>query len=101
MKGLETSLAARIRAGDREAFDTLCRERYASLIAYARLFLSGFNASWAEDVVQDVLFGVWTNRARLKEDGTDLQAYREHEQYQAEVLHERQYGRIGPEPEMT
>lgn len=75
MKGTETMLAARIRAGDREAFDTLCRERYASLIAYARLFLSGFNAAWAEDVVQDVLFGVWTNRARLKEDGTDLQAY--------------------------
>ena len=65
----------RIRAGDRGAFNTLCRERYASLIAYARLFLSGIHSAWAEDVVQDVLFGVWTNRNRLKEDGTELQAY--------------------------
>lgn len=69
------SLASRIRSGDREAFDTLCRERYASLVAYARLFLSGINSDWVEDVVQDVLFGVWQNRSRLREDGTDLQAY--------------------------
>lgn len=69
------SLASRIRQGDRKAFDTLCRERYASLVAYARLFLSGINSAWAEDVVQDVLYGVWQNRGRLKDDGTDLQAY--------------------------
>ena len=71
----KNSLANRIRQGDREAFDTLCRERYASLAAYARLFLSGINSAWVEDVVQDVLFGVWQNRRRLRDDGTDLQAY--------------------------
>ena len=71
----QNNLIAKIRTGNREAFDTLCRERYASLIAYARLFLSGINSAWAEDVVQDVLFGVWSNRTRLKDDKTDLQAY--------------------------
>ena len=70
-----SSLTSRIRKGDREAFNTLCRERYASLIAYARLFLSGINSAWAEDVVQDVLYGVWQNRSRLREDGSGLQAY--------------------------
>lgn len=72
---MQTGLIAQIKAGDRRAFDTLCRERYASLISYARLFLSGVNATWAEDVVQDVLFGVWQNRRRLREDYSGLQAY--------------------------
>ncbi len=70
-----SSLTSRIRKGDREAFNTLCRERYALLIAYARLFLSGINSAWAEDVVQDVLYGVWQNRSHLREDGSELQAY--------------------------
>lgn len=61
----------RIRKGDRSAFNELCRERYASLISYARLFLNGH---WAEDVVQDVLFGVWQNRRTLDSE-TNLQAY--------------------------
>ena len=70
-----SGLVARIKDSDREAFDQLCRERYASLISYARLFLSGVNASWAEDVVQDVLFGVWQNRKSLREDDASVQAY--------------------------
>ena len=70
-----SGLVARIKDSDREAFDQLCRERYASLISYARLFLSGINASWAEDVVQDVLFGVWQNRKSLREDDASVQAY--------------------------
>lgn len=65
----------RIRQGDREAFNDLCRERYASLISYARLFLSRVNAAWAEDVVQDVLFGLWQNRSSLYDDGSSLQGY--------------------------
>ena len=48
-------LSDRIRKGDREAFDRLCRERYASLISYARIFL---DVTSAEDVVQDVLFAL-------------------------------------------
>ena len=69
---MQKGLVTRIRYGDREAFNLLCRERYASLISYARLFLSGINGSWAEDVVQDVLFGVWQNRRTLKEDDGTL-----------------------------
>lgn len=56
-----------IRSGDRKAFDAFCRERYSSLISYARLFVKD---DWAEDVVQDVLFGVWERRSRLRDDGT-------------------------------
>ena len=64
-------LIYRITQGDREAFNSLCRERYASLVSYAGMFLS---TEWAKDVVQDVLFAVWENRSRL-DCSTDLQAY--------------------------
>ena len=72
---MQAGLITQIKSGDRIAFDMLCRERYASLISFARLFLSGINQTWAEDVVQDVLFGVWQNRRRLREDESELQAY--------------------------
>lgn len=71
----QTDIIARIREGDRETFNAFCRERYASLIAFARLFLSRINGTWADDVVQDVLFGLWQNRASLYDDGSSLQAY--------------------------
>lgn len=61
----------RISQGDREAFNDLCRERYASMLSYARLFLKG---DWAEDVIQDVLYGVWQNRANLDPE-SNLQGY--------------------------
>lgn len=61
----------RIRNGDREAFNDLCREKYIPLLAYARLFLKG---AWAEDVVQDVLYGVWKNRDKLDSRG-NMQGY--------------------------
>lgn len=72
---MQSELITRIKAGDREAFDMLCRERYVSLISYARLFLSGVESSWAEDVVQDVLFGLWQNRRSLRDDPAELQSY--------------------------
>ena len=50
------SLISRVRAGDRKAFDELCRKYYAMLVSYARLFLRD---DWAEDVVQDVMLAVW------------------------------------------
>ena len=53
----------------------LCRERYVSLVSYARLFLAGVDPAWAEDVVQDVLFSLWQNRRRLRDDESELQAY--------------------------
>ena len=42
---------------------TNCAGRYyAMLVSYARLFL--MKDDWAEDVVQDVFYNVWQNRAR-------------------------------------
>lgn len=64
-------LTMRIKRGDRAAFDVLCRDRYASLVSYAEMFLS---REWAEDVVQDVLLSVWEGRNRLDEC-SDLQGY--------------------------
>lgn len=58
----EKELILRIQSNDHGAFDTLVRERYATLISYAHLFLRG---EWAEDVVQDVFFSVWRNRMKL------------------------------------
>lgn len=65
------TLTALIIKGDRKAFDSLCRDRYASLISYARLFLDNVTS---EDVVQDVLFSVWQNRSKLDPE-SNLQAY--------------------------
>lgn len=72
---MQQDLLLLIKSGDKDAFNSLCRERYVSLISYARLFLSGVDRGWAEDVVQDVLFGVWQNRRRLRGTDDDLQSY--------------------------
>lgn len=61
----------RIRQGDRKAFDLLCRENYAAFVSYARMLLP---VDGAEDVVQDVLLNVWTNRGNLETDRS-LQGY--------------------------
>lgn len=67
----EIEQVRRIRQGDRKAFDFLCREYYAAFISYARMLLP---IDGAEDVVQDVLLNVWSNRAKLTED-CSLQGY--------------------------
>lgn len=61
----------RIRQGDRKAFDLLCKENYAAFVSYARMLLP---VDGAEDVVQDVLLNVWTNRGNLEADRS-LQGY--------------------------
>lgn len=60
----ENKLIRRIKAGDKEAFNDFCREKYAAMISYARMFLSD---EWAQDVVQDVLFSIWQKRSYLDE----------------------------------
>ena len=65
------SLISRVRAGDRKAFDELCRKYYAMLVSYARLFLKD---DWAEDVVQDVFYNVWQRRETL-DDSNSLYKY--------------------------
>lgn len=64
-------LTTQIRQGDRKAFDALCNRYYPMLVSYARLFLKD---DWAEDVVQDVFFGVWQNHATL-DDSNSLFKY--------------------------
>lgn len=54
----------KLKAGDRNTFNQLCKEKYPSLVAYARIFIP---EEWAQDVVQDVLFSVWQNRTNLDE----------------------------------
>ena len=69
---MDRELIRMIREGNRGAFDRFCRSRYVSLISYARLFVP---AVWAEDVVQDVLFGVWQHRSSLRDDPSRVQSY--------------------------
>lgn len=68
-------IIARIKNGDREAFDIFFLEKYPSLLAYARLFFIGEDPAWAEDVVQEVLYSVWKNRQSIRADGSSLQSY--------------------------
>lgn len=63
----ESEYIAAIRRGDRDAFNEFCLDHYVALISYAHLFVRD---SWAEDVVQDVLFSVWEHRKTLKDDGS-------------------------------
>jgi len=72
---MQQGLITQIKAGNKDAFNALCRERYASLISYARLFLSSMDRSWADDIVQDVFFGVWQNRKSLRDNDSELQSY--------------------------
>ena len=67
----ESEYIGAIRRGDREAFNAFCLDHYVALLSYAHLFVRD---SWAEDVVQDVLFSVWEHRKSLK-DGGSLSAY--------------------------
>ncbi len=69
---LQPEVLARIRAGDREAFELLFRAWYPRLADYAARLLASRDA--AEDAVQEVFVAVWGRRERLPE-GTKLPAY--------------------------
>ena len=64
-------IARRIKESDRVAFNELCLNLYPAMISYARVFIPNQEA---EDVVQDVLLGLWMRRETIKED-YDLRAY--------------------------
>lgn len=68
----DDEIVARIRAGDEEAFDTVVREHYDGLCAFAARMLDSDAA--AEEVVQDVLLRVWEQRERW-EVATTVAAY--------------------------
>ncbi|HEX9893075.1 MAG TPA: RNA polymerase sigma-70 factor [Gemmatimonadales bacterium] len=63
---------ARIRAGDRDAFEQFFREWYPRLADYAQRLLQNRDAS--EDAVQDVFVALWSRRDRLPE-GDRLAGY--------------------------
>lgn len=67
----DSTLIARVKAGDRGAFNELYGIYWASLVNYAGLFVGD---DGAEDVVQDVFVRVWLHRDNLRDDGT-LQGY--------------------------
>jgi RNA polymerase sigma-70 factor (ECF subfamily) len=58
-----TSLAARLRAGDRDAFEEVFRSNYGRLADYARGLVGSQDA--AEDVVQEVFMTLWTKRKKV------------------------------------
>lgn len=66
-----STLIARVKAGDRNAFNELYGLYWASLVNYAGLFVGD---DGAEDVVQDVFVRVWLHRDNLRDDGS-LQGY--------------------------
>src|SRR5579872_6244917 len=59
----ETALAARIRAGDEEAFETVFRSNAVRLADFACAFLGSRDD--AEDVVQAIFTRLWLTRRRL------------------------------------
>lgn len=68
----ENELLARIRAGDREAFERLFRHWYPRLCDWAARLLDSRDG--AEDAVQDVFVAIWQGRERLP-DAQSLAAY--------------------------
>ena len=58
---LPDSLAPRLRAGDRSAFEALFHALHPSLVRYAR----SLDAAGAEDAVQDAFLTLWRRRETL------------------------------------
>ena len=56
----DQALVARIRAGDDVAFEAMFRHHYRGLLGFARSLVG--TMAEAEEIVQDVLAGVWANR---------------------------------------
>src|SRR4051812_4598701 len=59
----DKELFARIRGGDRDAFDSLFRTYYAQLVGFAERVVHDRAA--AEDVAQDVMLELWRRRETL------------------------------------
>lgn len=57
-------LTERLKQGDEKAFRYLYKHYYASLCRFANLFLN--NSFRAEEIVDDVIFYLWENRASVE-----------------------------------
>lgn len=65
------TLIAKVRNGDREAFNELYGIYYNSMLSYAGLFVDD---AMAEDIVQELFLKIWINRSNLL-DSNSLYKY--------------------------
>lgn len=65
----DAALIERVRAGDDAAFERLFHGWYENLVRFALPYVQG-DQTVAEDLVHDVLFRVWEQRARWEVRGT-------------------------------
>jgi RNA polymerase sigma-70 factor, ECF subfamily len=63
MRREEEALIAAIRAGDRQAFETLYRAYWPSLVKFARR-IGGLATEDAKELVQDVFLSLWRSHER-------------------------------------
>ena len=63
MRREEEALIAAVRAGDRQAFETLYRAYWPLLVKFARR-IGGLATEDAKELVQDVFLGLWRSRER-------------------------------------
>jgi RNA polymerase sigma-70 factor (ECF subfamily) len=63
MRREEEALIAAVRAGDRQAFETLYRAYWPSLVKFARR-IGGLAIEDAKELVQDVFLSLWRSRER-------------------------------------
>lgn len=66
-------LISRIRESDNAAFDELFRRHYANLCRTVNRFVR--DESQAEDIVQELFFGLWNRRENLPDDLTAVGGY--------------------------
>jgi RNA polymerase sigma-70 factor, ECF subfamily len=59
----EEDIAGRIRRGDIEAFESLFRSSYVSLVRYAKSIVKDHDS--AEEIVQDLFFRFWKDREKI------------------------------------
>lgn len=59
----DAGLLRRLKAGDQAAFDSIFREHYGNLVAYAQGLLR--NRAAAEDAAQEVMLELWRRRSEL------------------------------------
>src|SRR6185503_21210943 len=62
---VQSDLVRRAQSGDREAFETLARESYDRMYAFARRVLR--DGASAEDAVQEALIRIWRDLRSLRD----------------------------------
>src|SRR5687767_8024494 len=69
----DVALVARIKIGERAAFEELFRAYYDELTGFAARVLG--DSAEAEEVVQDVFLAIWKHRERGAFDPQNISAY--------------------------